>query len=203
MAQRDYPYADDEFDAPTDPDAPRGVHRAPRSAWSRWWPFLAVLILAPALAFAAVTYLSNSRGDDGASENPGGGQSVSSAPTPGASASATGEGGGEEEPSPGDTEQEPTAEPELGTPVVVLNAAGINGLAARMSEKLQGVGFTSVEAETFTGTRPASSVVYYDRDDLQATAQLVADTLGIDAVEVSQANAGGGVTVVLTSDPGA
>ena len=202
MAQRDYPYADDEFDAPADPDAPRGVHRAPRSAWSRWWPFLAVLILAPALAFAAVTYLSNSRGGDGASEGPGT-QQGPGASTPDPSATATeGAGEGEGEPSPDDTEKE-TPQPELGTPVVVLNAAGINGLAARMSEKLQGVGFTSVEAETFTGTRPAESVVYYDREDLKPTAQLVADTLGIGSVEVSEANASGGITVVLTSDPGA
>ncbi|WP_019136039.1 LytR C-terminal domain-containing protein [Cellulomonas massiliensis] len=202
MAQRDYPYADDEFDAPADPDAPRGVHRAPRSAWSRWWPFLAVLILAPALAFAAVTYLSGTRGGDGASDQPGSNPSAS-APTQGGSASPTEGAEGQEEPSPGDTEEQPTAEPELGTPVVVLNAAGVNGLAARMSEKLQGVGFTSVEAQTFTGTPPASSVVYYDSEDLEATARLVADTLGIDAVELSQADAGGGVTVVLTTDPDA
>ncbi|MCL2424431.1 MAG: hypothetical protein FWD11_11180, partial [Micrococcales bacterium] len=65
-----YPYDEDEFDAPVDPDGPHGVHRAPRSFWSKWWPFLAVIVVVPALTFAAVYWAmqddSTGTVDDGA-----------------------------------------------------------------------------------------------------------------------------------------
>ncbi|WP_448631283.1 hypothetical protein [Cellulomonas soli] len=54
MSKADYPYPPDEFDAPRSPDAPRDPYLAPRSWWSRWWPFVAVLVIVPVLAFVLV-----------------------------------------------------------------------------------------------------------------------------------------------------
>ncbi|MBT0993136.1 LytR C-terminal domain-containing protein [Cellulomonas sp. DKR-3] len=201
MSKADYPYPDDEFDAPPDPTAPRGVHRAPRSAWSRWWPFVAVLVIAPLLAYAIVTFASRDQStDDGSAAAP----TTTSAPTSAAT------GGASEEPSdeasepadetsePADEETTPTAEADLSTPVTVYNGAGIQGLAGAGAGQLTEAGFTSVTADNFSGTAPATSTVYYATEDQAGTAELVASTLGLTTVTLDAAQAGSGIVVVLT-----
>jgi len=197
-----YPYPPDEFDASPGPDMPRGVHRAPRSAWSRWWPFLAVLVVVPALAWGAVTVLAN-----GGFTLPGSG-----APTPrtttttGAAttpAGATPTGTSTETP-PAAVQTTPEAPPpDLTAPVNVLNGAGISGLASRMVAKLTTAGFTSVQANNFSGKTPVASTVFYATEDLRSTAELVGKTLGVTAYVMSPAEAGTAITVVLRTDPGA
>ncbi len=200
MSKADYPYPDDEFDAQPDPTAPRGVHRAPRSAWSRWAPFLVVLVVAPLLAYGIVTFAT--RGGD----LPIGGSDDGPAPTAAATstAPATDDGdapsGDASEPAPQETtEQPPAAEPDLATPVTVLNAAGIQGLAATAGQRLTSAGFTAVSPDNFSGTKPATSTVYYASEDERATADLVASTLGLDTVQLDAATAGSGVVVVLVT----
>lgn len=217
MSKADYPYADDEFDAPTGPDVPRGVHRAPRSAWSRWWPFLAVIIIVPLVAYALVTYASRDNGTDDDTASTGTTTSATpKATTPSDDSTdsstdssidkATDEATepsdtSSDEPSDEPTDDTATAEVQLDTPVVVLNAAGINGLAAKTVTTLKGEGFTAAKAENFSGTKPDASVVYFASDDLSATADKVADTLGIDDVQQSSTDAGAGISVVLRTAP--
>ena len=195
MSKADYPYPADEFDAPPDPAAPRGVHRAPRSAWSRWWPFLLVILLVPVLAWGAVTWMANHGGlpnlaVPGVTETPA--DSATAGATGGASASA-----------PATT---PAQTPVSTTPatggtvdktvaVKVLNASGVSGAAAKAATKLTNAGFTSVS----TGNAAASkqSVVYYATAAQQPAAALAASTLGISTVTQSAAQAGTGITVVL------
>ncbi|UJP40963.1 LytR C-terminal domain-containing protein [Cellulomonas palmilytica] len=202
MSKADYPYPDDEFDAPPDPTAPRGVHRAPRSAWSRWWPFLAVLVLAPALAYGIVAFATRggdlpvSPGGSDADETP---SATATAPaTPGGEATADeSEPAGEEEPT-----QDPTTEapaPDFSTNVTVYNAAGIQGLAAKGAERLGQAGFTDAVAANFSGTKPAESTVYYGSDEDATTASVVAAALGISSVQLDPAQAPSGVVVVLVS----
>jgi cytoskeletal protein RodZ len=204
VSKADYPYADDEFDAPTGPDVPRGVHRAPRSAWSRWWPFVVVIVVVPAIAYALVTWASrdNSTSDDANAPA----TSTSASSTPKASETATAEEPSVEptdEASPSDepTTEEPTAEVELGTPVTVYNAAGIEGLAASTVDDLEAAGFTSAKADNFSGTEPGTSTIYYASEDLEPTAALAGQTIGVDALELSESDAGDGISVVLISDP--
>lgn len=206
MSKADYPYPDDEFDAPPDPTAPRGVHRAPRSAWSRWWPFLLVLVLAPLLAYGVVAYVT--RGGD-ATTSIGGSDAddepTATAPatpgadegesTDGATDGSTDEGAGDEQ----TDEESPAATPNMATPITVYNAAGIGGLAATGAGKLETAGFTSVAADNFTGTKPAASTVYYGSDDDRATADLVASTLGLSAVQQDLGMAPSGIVVVLVT----
>ncbi|WP_051682024.1 LytR C-terminal domain-containing protein [Cellulomonas sp. HZM] len=204
MSKADYPYADDEFDAPRGPDVPRGVHRAPRSAWSRWWPFLVVLVVVPALAYALVTWASRDRStDDSSSPEPDVTQTETTKATDDATPPATSEP--PESPSQGPTSDESTgdATPEVdfATPVVIQNAAGVKGLAARTAAEVTAAGFSKVVAENFSGAKPSESTVYYSSSDQQATAQAVADAIGVDAVTLSESDAGDGITVVLVTDP--
>lgn len=203
MSRADYPYPDDEFDAAAGGDVPRGVHREPRTGWSRWWPFVLVIVLAPLLAFALVTLYTH-QGGGGGDTSDDGGQSVQDTPTATATSTAkASEPAGNTTQSTPPKATTPAATVNLDAPVSVLNGAKIQGLAGRQATKLKDAGFTKVTTGNATGTLPSSSTVYYATDDLKATAQKVADTLGIDAVEQDAAKAGSSVTVVLTSDPGA
>jgi LytR cell envelope-related transcriptional attenuator len=193
VSKADAPYPEDEFDVPN-PDVARGVHRAPRSAWSRWWPFLAVLVIAPVIAYGLV-YLAARTGDLPTADSSGGTDETTTSP----SVTPT---------TPADDGSDAAADPPapvavLETPIVVLNAAQISGLAGEQASKLEAAGFTAVTPENFTGTAPDDSVVYYATEDQVATAQLVATTLGITTVTLSAADAGTGISVILASDPSA
>ena len=205
MSKAAYHYPPDEFDAPPDPDAPRGVHRAPRSAWSRWWPFLAVIVVVPLVAWGAVTLLAQSGqlpdlpGVTGTSTAPA---TETGAPPDGSASGAPTDGTPTSQPP---AEQTTPAPPpaDLTVAVKVLNGAKINGLAKKVSDQLSAAGFTAVTADNTTATSPAASTVFYGSDDLAATAQLVASTIKVDAVVQSPADAPAGITVVLRSDPSA
>ena len=162
-----YPYDEDEFDAPVDPDGPHGVHRAPRSAWSRWWPFLVVIVVVPALTFAAVYWaMRTPDSSEGSSSQT---TAVEESPSP------------EETPDEDVDEPEPTDEPEpaapvLTTQVMVINAgSGQTGLAAEVSDALKSAGFTTQNTPS-NGTKGGrtTDTVYYQSEDLLATAEAVA-----------------------------
>ncbi|GIG38845.1 LytR C-terminal domain-containing protein [Cellulomonas phragmiteti] len=202
MSKADYPYPEDEFDA-ISPDAPTGVHRAPRSAWSRWWPFVVVLVVVPVLAYGAVAYLSRT-GDLPLSGGSSQGQGEEVGPT---EDPVVEDGTGEEPGTEGEApEAEPTTEapqPVLSTPVAVLNGARVSGLAGRVADELEAAGFTAVSPDNATGTVPAQSTIYIASEDLRPTADLVASTVGVDTIEVSPQQAGAGISLVLVTDPDA
>jgi hypothetical protein len=205
VSKAEYSYPEDEFDVPSNPDVPRGVHRAPRTAWSRWWPFLLVLVVAPVLAFAAVNYASRN-GDlpslPGTSDSPSS-EADDGAATPDDTASdgATAPTDTATEAPPAETEA--AVAPDLSTPVVVLNAAKISGLAGDQAAKLTAAGFTAVTTGNFTGTAPDASVVYYASEDQKATAELVGSTVGVPTATLSPTDAGTGITLVLATNPDA
>jgi len=170
VTKPNYPYPEDEFDQAALHAGPRGVHRQPRAGLRRWWPFLAVLVLAPALAFAFVTFLSHSgtsskipgfsslTEDSTASAAP----SQTSSPTASATASAT--------TTPTPTPTPTAAGPALGTKIQVLNGAGVPGIADKAKTKLTAAGFTSVTASNVTasnykGAAPSVSTVFYAKPD--------------------------------------
>ncbi len=206
MSKASYPFPPDEFDAPPDPDAPRGVHRAPRSSWSRWWPYLLILVLVPALAWGVVTFLAR---EGKLPDLPGG----TAGPTSETSAPATDTATAPEATTPAQTTPPATptqtattpaqAPPALDTPVSVLNGAGISGLAGRTAEKLTAAGFTAVTPGNATSDTPVASTVFYASEDLRATAELVGQTIGVEALTLSPADAGDGIVVVLRTDPDA
>ena len=196
MTKPNYPYPEDEFDQAALHAGPRGVHRQPRAGLRRWWPFLAVLVLAPALALAFVTFLSHSgtsskipgfsslTEDSTASAAP----SQTSSPTASATASAT-------------TTPTPTAAgPALGTKIQVLNGAGVSGVAGKASAKLTAAGFTSVTSGNYGGAALSVSTVFYATPAYAVTAKAVGTALGIAQVKESATQASGAIVVVLKSD---
>lgn len=201
MSKASYPYPPDEFDAADDHDGPRGVHRSPRTTWSKLWPFLVVLVVFPALAYGLVTWISNSDtglsgaisglGATGTTEPTDAGTTAAAdAATPPAD-TATSEAPAAPPVAP------PAATPDLASPVVVLNAANVSGLAASQTKKLQAGGFTKVTASNGTSTGVKATTVFYATDAQKVTADAVGQLLGISSVELSTTRAKDGITVVL------
>jgi hypothetical protein len=187
-----YPYPEDEFDVADDHGGPRGVHRAPRTTWSRLWPFLVVLVVVPALAYGLVTQLSS--GDitrvlsnlGTSSESPEPTEDVGT-PTPSATVTTP--------------PVEPVAPtPDLALPVVVLNAAQVSGLAAEQVAVLADGGFTAASASNGSATGVTTSTVFYATDDQKVTADAVAQLLGITTVTLEADRADGAIAVLLLPD---
>lgn len=199
-------YEQDEFDAAS--AGPVGVHRAPRNPWAKVWPPLLAFVLVGLLTFGAVFLFWNrdalsdwfGGSEPAASPTPSVTATAEASPTPSVTPSAT--------PSPTPTPSE-TAEPEpvidYDAAIAVRNGAGITGLAGQNQTILTDAGFTDVDANDLpTGDRPGANTVQYTADDLADTAALVAETLGIDAVEQVGSTPGGtSIEVLLVTDPSA
>jgi hypothetical protein len=204
VSKGNYRYPEDEFDAAADRDGPRGVHRLPRSTWRKVWPFLAVLVVVPAIAYGLVTWAADSGGkllsDFGQGQST---DAVTPAPTGAASSSTTpAPSGAATTPAPPAVTSAPPTEPapNLAMPVSVINAARITGLAATEAKKLTTGGFTRVAAVNGSGTGVTMTTVYYATAADKATADAVAKLLGITTVTMSATHAPSGIAVVLTSD---
>ena len=199
-----YSYPPDEFDAAARAGGPRGVHREPRTRWSKLWPFVVVLVVFPALAFAAVTILSDwdglsgLRGDDDGTQQaaPGDGGDLESDPAD------TPDEALEETPEPEQTPEPPPPPPlDVARPVDVYNATNRAGLAGNASGRLEAIGFSDVSALNWDGQNPATSIVYYPTAQDVTTAQTIATTLGIAQVVESAADTPNGkIVVVLAND---
>lgn len=199
MAQDDYDYPEDEFDVLGSNRTPQAVHRAPRPWWRVWGPLVAVVIIAPLIAFGLVELAT---------------RDSSAAPDPTATSSevATDPGTGEtppegettEPPAPEETtpvEEETTPEPpplDRSVAVRVLNGASVQGLAGRVAETVEGDGWTAVEPGNYTSRLPEASTVYYNNPELLPQAQALAELLGIEPVaELADVES---ITVVLRPD---
>ncbi len=192
MRAADYPYPPDEFDAAA-AGGPQGVHRRPRSGWSKTWPFLVVLVVLPALAYAAVTVAS-------------GGNPLGRGATPSSSAAAvepSADPSTPAEPTAGETSAAPVPTApatDLSRAVEVQNATKTSGLASRVKSVLAAAGFTTITTGNFAGTAPGASVVYYPTAADAGTAAAVAASLKIATVTESATVFPGGVLVVLAAD---
>ena len=72
-----------------------------------------------------------------------------------------------------------------GTEVRVVNATNITGYAQSKADVLTQAGYTSVSASNPTGNVPSQTVVWYQNETDKATAENVAQTLGISNVQQS------------------
>lgn len=203
-----YPYPEDEFDVLAGRDAPEGAHRRPRTAWQRTWPFLLVLVLFPALAYGGVTLASSlgssSSSDSGAGDpvvDDGGDDPAASDPASSDAAAdpAASDPASDPAPAPVETSVAPEA-PVLTTPIRVLNASGVTGLAKKKAEVLTGAGYTAVTPDNGKAGSLTASVVFYPTDDLAVTAKAVAATLGVSTVTKDATIAPSGVVVLLLKD---
>lgn len=193
-------YPPDEFDNSASERGPIGVHRKRKSiAMAIITPIL-VFVGAGALAYGVVVYMW---AQDGGSGLPPLGdiaaptitETIVTGPTDdlttiSPSPSAT--------PSPTPTA---TAEPiHHEATVVVLNGAGIAGLAGKTADTITAQGYAAVTAGNISGTKPAANVVRYSDPIFETTAQDIASVLGIAAVETGDTT-GSDVAVLLVSAP--
>lgn len=186
-------YEQDVFDNP--PKGPVGVHRGSRSVISRIAPFVIVILVAALCGFGAWAWVtgeyknilnlntsSQTAQTSGTEKKDSSDAKSDSAATDNADQSAQ--------------QDQAAATVNKATQVRVINATGISGYAGQKADVLQTAGYTSVEAANPTGSVPASTVVWYQNEADKATAEDVASTLGISAVEQVQGLAAP-ITVVL------
>lgn len=95
---------------------------------------------------------------------------------------------------PEETDESESDEPvDYEVPIGVYNASAVQGQAASVAQDLGSAGFNVPVADNWSGTVPASTIVYFS--DNEATANAVAEELGATAVYEPSVD---GVVVVLT-----
>ena len=177
---------------------PIGMHRPQPSRWKNVWPFLVILIVVPALGWAAATFLANRQngqplgtvttGSPTAPAQQSGTDNPSSEPTPSEEPTPS--------PSPSTTTEAPPT-PDYNAAIQVLNGTGTQGLAASNTQKLNAAGYAGTSAANATGWDTQVSTVYYEDPRMEATAKDVAATLGIDNVQRTDNIGSPDVVVVL------
>ncbi|KJY50353.1 LytR C-terminal domain-containing protein [Bifidobacterium mellis] len=189
------PQVHDAFDNP--PKGPVGVHRGPRSLSVRVLPYLLVVVLAVLCGlgvWAAVsgslpwqqTHTEASRVISSHLPKRSASSSASS------SATATDQASQEQtsepssqSPSASASSSSPAPVVNRGTRVTVINGTRVTGYAGKKRQVLVNAGYTAVTASNPQGALPGVSMVRYRDEADKATAQEVANVLGIAQVEQS------------------
>ncbi|MEE1651577.1 LytR C-terminal domain-containing protein [Brachybacterium sp. J144] len=191
MADSQYPYPPDRFDDEADAVAFHGAHRAEEPFWRQ--NLLYIIIIAAALVLLVVLlFLIGNLGG-------GGGDDRSQEPTTAAETTAEETTGEESAEEPASEEPAPVADKTV--PVLVMNAAGVDGLAGDWRDTLEESGWEDVQIQT-ADTQQQEAVVFY-RDEADAeTAQALA--LEVGAGEARQSDEfQNRITFLAVESPGA
>ena len=191
-------YPRDEFDQVPETSNRHGVHRArmatPKSNGLGLIILAAVLALAVgALSFFVLPLLGTggpSTPADGATSTPAATASASPSATeqksPRAEAEATTKPSAKATPEPTDeATDEPTEEASAVNkqdPVMILNGAGVSGLAGTVSQTVQNDGWSIAVVDNWGGAPLAGSVIFYNPGQ-EANAQALGDLLGITELQ--------------------
>ena len=169
------------------------MHRPKPSRWKNVWPFLAILVIVPALGWAAATALSRQQTTTPATTTP-----TVAATTPSASASPsaapTVEATPSAEPTPSPAA---TSEPDHGAVIQVLNGTGTQGYAGQQATILNQAGYAGTSAANADGWATQTSTVYYEDPSMEGTAKDIASKLGIDNVRQESGLGNPDIVVVL------
>lgn len=200
-------YEKDVYDNP--PAGPMGVHRGARSAASRAMPYVIVIIVAllAGLLFWGVysgeinnlkmpwssqespTTSSAEKSKSGESKSKSQSDSASGDKTDASNADSSTDSQQNDQNADQNAEQADNATAQqvvnTGTEVRVVNATNITGYAQSKADVLVQAGYTSVSASNPTGNVPSQTVVWYQNETDRATAENVAQTLGISNVQQS------------------
>lgn len=200
-------YEKDVYDNP--PAGPMGVHRGARSAASRAMPYVIVIIVAllAGLLFWGVysgeinnlkmpwssqespTTSSTEKSKSGESKSKSQADSASGNKTDASNADSSTDSQQNDQNADQNAEQADNATAQqvvnTGTEVRVVNATNITGYAQSKADVLVQAGYTSVSASNPTGNVPSQTVVWYQNETDRATAENVAQTLGISNVQQS------------------
>ena len=207
-------YAMDEFDNP--PKGPAGVHRGRRSAAARYTPFVVVVVVAALCGFLAWGVLSGEFNKVHWPWSPASSQTSSKASTTTAKKKAAEKKAAEkkqqeeaakkqqeeeaakkqQEEDAAKQQQEQAAQVDRSLSVRVINGTGISGYAATKQSVLNQAGYANVAAANPSGTLPNATVVWYQNDADKATAEDVANALGISNVQQTS-GLGASIVVIL------
>ncbi|MGP9538646.1 LytR C-terminal domain-containing protein [Brachybacterium sp. AOP43-C2-M15] len=188
MADSQYPYPPDRFDDEADSVSFHGAHRAELPFWRENLLYI-IIIGAAAVLLVVLLFVIGGMG--------GNGDDRAEDPTTAAESESSEEATEEDE---GEAEEEPAAEPDLSTPVLVVNAGGINGLAGTWRDTLEGEGWEDVSVSTADNPQQ-EPVVFYRAEDDADTAQALAEQVG--AGEARQSDEyDAAVTFVAVTEPG-
>ena len=200
-------YEKDVYDNP--PAGPMGVHRGARSAASRAMPYVIVIIVAllAGLLFWSIysgeinnlkmpwssqessTTSSAEKSKSGESKSKSQSDSASGNKTDASNAGSSTDSQQNDQNTDQNAEQADNATAQqvvnTGTEVRVVNATNITGYAQSKADVLVQAGYTSVSASNPTGNVPSQTVVWYQNETDKATAENVAQTLGISNVQQS------------------
>lgn len=193
------PQGRDEFDNP--PRGPVGVHRGPKSLGVRALPYLIVVLLAVVCGLGVWAGVSGIL--PWQQQKPASTSQVIKKPSARKDPTSTPSEKKEATPAPSTPAQTPSQTPSTPAPVVdkntqvlVVNGTRTSGYAASKRQVLVNAGYGAVTASNPTGGLPTANVVRYQNEADKATAQDVANQLGIAQVEQSAA-AGSPIEVVL------
>ena len=187
-------YPRDEFDRAGE-DMPVGMHRPKPSRWKNVWPFLAILVIVPALGWAAATALSRQQT-----------ATVNNAPSPAASApsaaapsaSPTADAAAPAEPTPSaSSSSSASSEPDHGAVIQVLNGTGTQGFAGQQAQILNQAGYAGTSAANADGWATQTSTVFYEDPRMEGTAKDVASKLGISNVRQESGLGDPDIVVIL------
>lgn len=207
-------YAMDEFDNP--PKGPAGVHRGRRSAAARYTPFVVVVVVAALCGFLAWGMLSGEFNKVHWPWSPASSQTSSKTSTTTAKKKAAEKKAAEkkqqeeaakkqqeeeaakkqQEEDAAKQQQEQAAQVDRSLSVRVINGTGISGYAATKQSVLNQAGYANVAAANPSGTLPDATVVWYQNDADKATAEDVANALGISNVQQTS-GLGASIVVIL------
>lgn len=202
-------YEKDVYDNP--PAGPMGVHRGARSAASRAMPYVIVIIVAllAGLLFWGVysgeinnlkmpwssqespttSSAEKSKSGESKSKSQSDSDSASGNKTDASNAGSSTDSQQNDQNADQNADQTDNATAQqvvnTGTEVRVVNATNITGYAQSKADVLVQAGYTSVSASNPTGNVPSQTVVWYQNETDKATAENVAQTLGISNVQQS------------------
>ena len=202
-------YEKDVYDNP--PAGPMGVHRGARSAASRAMPYVIVIIVAllAGLLFWGVysgeinnlkmpwssqespttSSTEKSKSGESKSKSQADSDSASGNKTDASNADSSTDSQQNDQNADQNADQADNATAQqvvnTGTEVRVVNATNITGYAQSKADVLVQAGYTSVSASNPTGNVPSQTVVWYQNETDTATAENVAQTLGISNVQQS------------------
>jgi len=178
---------------------PVGMHRPKPSKWKNVWPFLAILVIVPALGWAAATALSRQQTTT-VNPTPAPITTTSGAtPAPSAapSSAAPAESGAEATPSPSPSSSAASSAPDHGAVIQVLNGTGTQGYASQQAAVLNQAGYAGTSAANADGWATQTSTVYYEDPSMEGTAKDIASKLGIDNVRQESGLGNPDIVVVL------
>ena len=167
---------------------PVGMHRPKPSKWKNVWPFLAILVIVPALGWAAATALSRQQTT---TVNP------TPAPSAAPSSAAPAQSGTEATPSPSPSSSAASSAPDHGAVIQVLNGTGTQGYAGQQATILNQAGYAGTSAANADGWATQTSTVYYEDPSMEGTAKDIASKLGIDNVRQESGLGNPDIVVVL------